>query len=325
MFKITLGFLLIFALIFSCGEKHDFKEEYDGPNSPRDRGYEEGSYRGSLQECEGTGYSIYAYGDCENFRDMSAASLAPATDSLSEQPVDILFVIDSSRSMFSFLQYEEIQKKFGGFLHNIKNLNWRIFFTNALVSKRGFNGKAFNLQNNMGEMNRQHLDAQTANYKDVFLQTLATDNRRRCFLSPKCTGRHEQPLKALRSSFLLNQDITRKTADFVAVIITNSDESKMDGMTAEELVESVIEEFEAVYGQDKRFFVFSLLVQPGEEGEESSSCKEEQRSRQGWFKEAEFGVTISQMAKQTGGGNFSICLPNFSVLLAKAIVRVTAE
>ena len=323
-----LTLLIVFSL-FNCGGRPDeFEQDPNGPGRNRNPGDDGSSGRGSLTECEGTSYTIYTPGDCQSVKDVGSGQPS-VVDTISTHSVDILFIMDSSKAMSSFLRRENIENKFMSFLPEIQALDWRIIVTNTRYSKPkglvgifrkdGLNGGALSLQNREVIMDRKYLDSTVADYEEVFLDTISKEKGDGCQLPPGCSGRNEQPLKALRSSFLLNQDWTRRDADFVAVIVSSTDESKMEGTTAAELVDSVVMEFEEVYGEEKRLFVFSIIVEP-----EDTSCQDLQRSQQGFFKEAKFGTIITEMAKKIGGGNFSICSKDFSVV-SKAIVRVTSE
>ena len=325
---------LIVLFLFNCGGEPDFQEDVSRsrrPQSPEDEIDESFSRRSNLTECKGTGYTIYTQGDCESFKNIGSGEPV-SIDTIPTHSVDILFVIDSSNSMVNFLQGKNIRNKFMSFLPDIQALDWRVLFTNAryykpkglfgiFSSKDGLNGGALQLKNSQGEMDRKYLDSTVQDYEDVFFLTFSKGCR--CIFAPacidRCTGTNEQPLKALRSSFLLNQEWIRRKADFIAVILTAGDESKMEKTNAEELVDSIIEEFESVNSDEKRLFVFSIIIQP-----EDKSCKDVQRGQQGFFKEARYGKTIAQLAQQTGGGNFSICSKDFSAV-SKAIVRMTAE
>ena len=329
MVRSILTLLIVFSL-FNCGGQPDEPpRDPRGPGQGRDPEGEGARGQGPIKECKGTGYTIYTSRDCQDFENIDSGQPS-VVDTIPTHPVDILFIIDSSPAMALFLREENMHNKFKSFLLNIQALDWRMIFTNTQYSKPrglagifrvdGLNGGALNLQHGEEIMDRKYLDSTVANYENVFLDTISKDKGDGCQLPPGCSGRNEQPLKALRSSFLLNQEWTRRGAkNFVAVIISSTDESKMEGTTAEELVDSVVMEFESAYGKDKRLFVFSIIILP-----EDESCKDLQRSQQGKLKEARFGVTIAEMAKKIGGGNFSICSKDFSVV-SKAIVKVTSE
>ena len=327
MIRSILALLMSFFL-FHCGDPDIREERRPGGRSQGPEGEIRGG-RGNLTECKGTDYTLYTYGDCQNFKDIDSDRSSPV-DTIGTHPIDVLFVIDSSGSMAPVLTRENMYNKFKFFLSDMKALDWRILFTNASYSKpKGItgifkrerqNGGALNLQNIEGIMDKKYLDSTVRDYEDVFFDTISREKGDSCRLPPGCSGKNEQPLKALRSSFLLNREFTRRAADFVAVIVTTTDESKMEGATPEELVDSVLMEFESVYGKEKRLFVFSIFIRP-----EDASCKDLQKSQQGLFRrETKFGVVISELAKVTGGGNFSICLNDFSAI-SKAIVKMTSE
>ena len=361
MLKTVLIFFSAVILIFSCSNDPSFEEDPYGPDRPGG-----GRYGGSLQECEGAGWLVYSYEDCMSLKEGLESDRPQVVDTMSNAEVDILFVIDGSRSMNYFLAEEEMRNKFQSFISDTKHLDSRILFTSARYyrpqgfsgifrRREGLNGKALNLQNAEGLLEEKYLTADREDYEEVFFHSLSRSKRRgECRLPPGCTDRNEQPLKALRSSFLSNQDLLRESADFAAVIITNTDEARVDSRNEGDLVESVVREFETVFGNHKRLFVFSIIVLPERgmeemaredrsndrfddrrrEGREEqstsieSSCLREQKQAQpgflGLFRESAPGLKISELARKTGGGNFSICLRDFSVL-SKAIVRAVSQ
>ena len=324
--------------MFSCREASIEDEGGRGRKTGRDvKGDDDSGRNNQVKKvCKGKSYTIYSYEDCPEQGSVN-------TDSFTEEnkpakPVDILFVMDTSTSMHFYL-VNAFQKRFKNFFSIINiHLDWRMFFTNAEYSKptTGFwsffspatmNGKAMKLEGWEGILNRNYLDRTVPNYDDVFLYTISRDPVRTyddgadknyyCSYPPYCQG-NEQPLRALQASFQANKSITRKEADFVAVIISNTDENP-DGGSSSVTAKKVIDEFKKVYGSEKRLTVLSLIVLPGDK-----QCEEENDYRQFVFKETSVGKQIADLAKEAGGGNFSICLDDYSVV-AETIVELASQ
>jgi len=234
--------LLILFFLFNCGGNPDIREDPTRTRrGPPDQAEDELSVsgrRGTLKACEGTDYVIYTHGDCQDFKDIQPSPV----DSIATHQVDILFILDHSKSMDSFLKKENMCKKFESFLSDIRALDWRMIFTNTNYGKFRRNGSALGLQNVKEVMDRKYLDSTVSNYENVFFDTISKEEGDKCDLPPGCTNGvlREQPLKVLRSSFSRNQIFTRSKADFIVVIVTNVDEGKMKDDTAEELVGSVL-------------------------------------------------------------------------------------
>ena len=242
--------------------------------------------------------------------------------------VDILFVLDTSPISMNFYLDFAFEKRFKSFISIINKLNWRIFFTNAGHSDSGFssffngamNGEAMKLENRYGVFNEYYLDRTVKYYGDIFKYTITREpdrsnehgnNKKECSYSPYCQDAAVQPLRALHASFKANKDITRDGADFIAIIISNTDEEPEDvsDITAQEITS----EFKEVYGSGKKLSVLSLIVLP-----DNKKCKEESDT---WFTEPSEAHQIAAAVEEMGGKNFSICLKNYSII-AEHIVNL---
>ena len=315
----------VFFFMFSCSDSSP--EDGEDPNrrsTERERrSGDDDQSRVSNQVknvCKGDSYTIHSYGECPDF------SPKPGPP---KKPADILFVMDTSNSMYFYLN-SAFKKRFENFISIInKNLNWRMFFTNAKYSDSGFNaffngamnGEAMKLESRMGILDRRYLDNTVPYYGDVFRYTITRDpwriddhgqTKSMCLYPPYCQSGSETPLRALQASFSANKHLTRKEADFVAVIITDTDEQPVKDLAAV-TAETIVDEFKKVYGSQKRLMVFNLIVLP-----DDKKCAEKN--------EQDVGRQICNVIgpEKIGGGNFSICLSDYSDV-AKAIVSEVTQ
>ena len=182
------------------------------------------------------------------------------------------------------------------------------------------------LETRYGILNSQQiLDRTIDDYANIFMYTITrgpdrTGEKRGgthvCEYPPYCSN--VRPLKALKASFAKNKHLTRKEAHFIAIIVSNRDAE--DGeVTAEE----IINEFNSVYGPDKRLSVLSVIVEP-----DDTECYRKNEDRAFFiyspWQRGSFGAQISTLAKKAGGGNFSICKPDYSIL-AETIVHLSRQ
>ena len=298
--------------MFSCS---DLSVE-DEPDSDR-RGTRRGGRSGDGDQsgvsnrveniCKGNSYTVYSSGECpEDEKEESGSSVISPQ---SRRPVDILFVIDTSNSMYFYLNHA-FEKRFKNFIPVInRHLDWRMLFTNAKYSDSGFNafftgamnGEAMKLESSWKVFKRTYLDNTVPYYGDVFRYTITRDPERtgnqgqaesECLYPPYCQSGSETPLRALKSSFSANKHLTRKEADFVAVIISNTDEDPNEGFPSLE-TKAIINEFEKVYGSNKRLMILNLIVLPGDK-----KCLQENNDKQFIFEESEMGEQIADLSKK---------------------------
>ncbi len=298
----------------------------------------------NLNVCKGDSYTIYTPNDkCVEIQQTDTQypdGSMENTDfdhdiSAPTRPVDIFLVLNNSNSMWYYLSYATgsnigFQGRFKSFIPTMNRykLDWRIFFTHTDYSKTswwGNNGKAIELEDRYNVLNSNVLDSTVNDYLNIFMYTLTRgpdrvgepdrgDNYECSSYPPYCSDDVE-PLKALKSSFSANKYLTRKEADFVAVIISNKDE-KAPSIDAKEITN----EFKLVYGSDKKLFVLSLIILP-----DDVNCYNKNNERtfflfQPWQKPS-YGREISKLAKTAGGGNFSICLDDYSILAQTIILN----
>ncbi len=341
--------LFCFLCFFGCT---DLDVEDDGDlnrkNGGRDRedsrkDREKNGY-GTKDVCEGADYTLYLdecpeRGDdrigADGFRPgggVSDSDGVAGSLSKSKKQMDILFVLDTSNSMYGYLN-SKFKKRFRTFITSLNRIDWRMFFTNAGYSSSGWflssamNGKAMELENRSGAMDIQVLDRFLPGYSNIFHWTLTREPDRtsenehghsnRCHYAPYCNG-GERPLRALKAGFSANKHLTREEADFVAIIITNTDENMTEGESTV-TADTIFKEFKKVYGSDKTLYVLNIIVMPGD-----AECVKENDKMQFLFKETNEGKQIAEVAKKIGGGNFSICLKDYSIV-ADTIVQLSTQ
>ncbi|MDE0119870.1 MAG: hypothetical protein OXM55_07690 [Bdellovibrionales bacterium] len=352
--NIFLIFCITF-LIFSCSpvtieEDEDSPGERRGNNSPDENASEEIEIGEQVKNiCKGDGYIVYSYGECPEGTGIGTYDedgRAEEDNLTPPQPVDIFFVLNANSSMYYYLTYltsmknnTRFQKRFQSFIPTLikNNMDWRMFFTNSDYSDgifakggsggyfKGRNGKAMNLEGRYGILREQILDPTVSDLFNTFMYTITrgpdrTGDQRGgtnvCDYPPYCSN--VRPLKALKSSFSKNKNLTRKEAHFIAIIVSNRDEEDKK-VTAEE----IINEFRSVYGSDKRLSVLSVIIEP-----DDTKCFQKNEDRTFFvyhhWQKGSYGVQISKLAKKTGGGNFSICLEDYSIL-AKTIVHLSSQ
>ena len=331
-------FFIFMSIFMSCSDGYSEEDEdtstvelFDGEEETdidlSDISEEVGTFVADV--CKGEGYTIYSYDQC-----LEATGPQIVENKVPQQsrPVDILFIVNSSMSMHYYLAYltseSRFKKRFKHFLSIMTrhNIDWRLLFTNTQYREGWFfdgrNGEAMNVEERYGKSDLKYLEYDAPDCLNTFMYTITNGPDRSyekesntnyiCSYPPYCGN--SRPLSALKASFETNKHLTRKEANFVAVIVSNTDEEKTD-VTAD----NVISEFRSVYGPDKRLSVLSLIIVPGD-----TECYKKNEDRtflffQTWQK-GDYGNKVAELAMKTGGGNFSICLEDYSIL-AKTIVR----
>jgi len=277
--------------------------------------------------CEGNDYTVYSYGDCPEIHETEDIITSPKNVlGKTKRVVDILFVVDTTFSMHYYL-HSGFKKRLNKFIPIIsKDLNWRIMFTNSAYSdssfwsffNRGMNGEAMRLEDRYNITDLRYLDHTVPDYSQVFIYTISTEPGRPpagsgpkpypdggCHYPPYCHTTSNKPLQALQASFAANKHLTRKEADFVSIILSNDDDSSST------TPQDVISEFKKVYGPEKKLLALNLIILP-----EDRECEENSG--------AGIGTKIAELAKKTGGGNFSLCRNDFSIV-AETLVELSFQ
>ncbi len=294
------------------------------------------------QICEGDDFIIYSQEDCEKLK-MSGQDRPFPVPSLSQGPkplVDILFVLDTDDDMYAFYT-DAFRTRFTKFISIIHSaLNWHWFYTNtdyeveesdffSWFTRNGTNGKALSLEINDAVSTKHVLSSSEPQYESIFINSITElPNSRTCDFPPYCQGGDSRPLTALKAAFKANKHLSRKEALLAAVVITNTDEdpdneADEDSTDPSDMAtkpEQVIKEFKKVYGKNKKLLVFNIIILPDDE----QCLKKVEDDQPFLFSSAHQGKKVAQLAQKTGGGNFSICLDDYSVV-AHNLVNLVAN
>ncbi len=256
-------------------------------------------------------------------------------NSYEDRPFDLLFVLDTSEDMRFYLT-RAFEHRFLNFLSPFEDKDWRVLITHTDVSnsdvflsslrdKKALNGAAMNLESASGGkiLKRRFIDPDLKDYEQVFYNTLTYPSLSQCRLNPPfCHGALVQPLRALSQAFSANQDIIREEADLVALILTNTDEEPLKKPKKRFSPEEVISDFQSVYGSEKRFFVFGLIIVP-----EDEECKKQDKKAQPVLslRSNHYGHSIQALSRATGGEVFSICEEDYTALSNRIVQTLNGE
>ena len=316
-----------------------------------------GSSLGDKNACEGDDYTLYL-NDCpEEGGDPTGTNTSTLSGEgrlegeIIGKPIDILFVLDTSASMSYWYHASHFKKKLKHFIPRLRRVSWRIFFTTASLRKsvgtysQGITGQAMPIESKSGLLSQRTLDSSSVqrdrsflngdrgslNPEKLFFYTMTKEPNREHEGSgrdstdnfyankyPPYMGGGEYPLRALQSSFAVNKSLMREEADLVAIIVSNTDENPQK-KSPDPTAKSIMQEFQKVYGESKSLFLLNLIILPGDK-----KCLAEQNSRQFLFKESHEGQKIAKVAEEIGGGNFSICMGDYSPL-ADTIGRLSTR
>ena len=359
MQKLIFILICVVFLPFSCSDVS--KEEKPPSPGGFEDGSEEGTGRGKKGRdgsttlgdkttCKGDGYTLYL-DDCPSSGEEGVYGLSSGlsdsegaegwSDGFSEEEregtsksIDILFVINTSNwGMYLDLQYK-FKRKFKNFIPHLRGTDWRMLFTNATYAEGcrlcpfgPKKGEAMRIEAKYAVLNQRYLERSSLNNPtNVFLNTITTHPYARAYDNPRSmqddryiqhyppymNSKSKYPLRALQSSFSANQSLTREEADLVAVIVSNQDESAHESSTP--TAESLLQEFQKVYGEEKKLYLLNIIVLVDDE-----RCL---NTKYRYNKHDSAGQQIAEVAKEIGGGNFSICLQDYSIV-AKTIARLS--
>ena len=244
------------------------------------------------------------------------------------RPVDFLFVVDTSQSMYTHLI--NFKRKLSIFLRYFSSLDWQLAITNADHGETGFflfnlgamSGRAMKLERDGVELNLRYLNPGIPGYNRVFLDSISKHKTgeyqeygqdglkdvEQCDLPPYCQSYQEQPVKSLKAALGKNKDFFRREADLVAIVISNSQERASNPEAATQ-PEEVVEQFKKIHGDRKRFKVYGVIIIEGDE-----DCLKENFNQQFLFPEGAFSEKIAALSVMTGGEVFSICSPDYEPL-----------
>ena len=329
--------------------------EDDGEEEARDRS----QHRRVESEipCEGDDYTLYL-DDCQ--RGEEGDSFPSATLSSRQEyddyekkysPTDILFVLNTSNTMYWYIHHG-FKKKFSNFISHLSGVDWRMLFTTASYSHCFFcapgpdRGEAMNLDIYSAwhkPDGKKYMDKDFPYARKTFLHTITADPDR-SFLKESVDSHHaskyppyygggEYPLRALKGGFSANKPLLREEANLVAIIVSHEDEkakwshaskgdSRIPTKTQQPHVtaESLKEEFQTVHGEAKELYILNIIILPGDQ-----ACLLENQKKESFFtKESSEGKRLAEVAQKIGGGNFSICLDDYSPV-ARAIKRISVQ
>ncbi len=216
--------------------------------------------------------------------------------------LEVLIVIDNSGSMKFILR--GIGRKMQMFKEILNPFGYRIAFLSAKANPNQdkvlmdleYRGQIFTQQNFLEpEMDNQ-----------ILIDTLVRGKGDKCDRPPYCGGRSERPLGALEA-YLFSPDtdafIRTESEGLAVVLITDNEENRRSKDEPATTAEDVINIFNQRY-PSKNFKAYTLTVLDKE-------CQREIRRRQFPFREGHFAPTVVELAEQTGGRNFSLCLPSY--------------
>ena len=243
--------------------------------------------------------------------------------------VDILFILDTSYSMVSYL--EKAHQSFKGFIPRLSSVYWRIAFTNAdhvhntsaYYNANLFEGRIMRLEKGGELLPYRFLHPFFADKEKIFLDTVKRYEEgdispevfsgyiNPCDLPPYCQSSNRSPIQSLVSSFTEDKNWLRRRADFVAVIFTNGDDLHFSTLFAQRVVNL----FRKTHGKEKKFIIYSISITP-----EDSKCFEHHKNSQYRFAVFDYSKKIQSLVRFTRGKSISICEPNYSHL-AEMIVN----
>ncbi|MYE07412.1 MAG: hypothetical protein F4X95_01490 [Oligoflexia bacterium] len=249
------------------------------------------------------------------------------------KPVYFLFILDVSSSMADDLA--RFGRAFEDLMSQVYNSTWTMFFTTAdhgdhvswslpgrsspdtfthqkwedYKGNEPHFGRLMNLEHRGKKLNQQELNVNTANYIEVFKDTLTRGSGDSCDLAPYCQGDMEQPLRALNSClerFAQGKALSKHPdADIISFIVTDEDERKEDQKHATTAKE-VVDNFKSLFPK-RSLYSFSLVIQDEE-------CLARQREHAAG---SVYGTKVSELAELTHGDSISICEENYGPPLEK--------
>ena len=354
MIKLWLIFICLVCLPLSCSNVSN-EEEAEPPGgfadgSGSDDGDRDEESEGSSQtvgnktSCKGDGYTLYL-DDCPEGEGADGLSSdlsdSEGSEGFSEggegtsRPIDILFVLNTASTPLHWFK-----QRFNNFIPHLRGIDWRMIFTNATYKQCQWwcpfgpkKGEAMPIESKYKVLSQRYLDSSIRPYDlsptSLLITTITTEPVARSFdnigpslfndpsyihrYPPYLHYQSKYPLRALQSSFSANQSLTREEATFVAIIVSNQDEAVHLKSPAEPTAKSILKEFQKVYGEEKRLYLLSVIVLPDDE-----QC----RSIKYLNRYSSAGQKIAEVAKEIGGGNFSLCLRDYSIV-AKTIARLS--
>ena len=257
------------------------------------------------------------------------------TVSPSNQPIDVLFVVDNSASMYSIQQ--SIGQKFPSLFSSLSQFNYHVAVTTTDISDASLNpprsiNQSGALQN--GALIRltdgtAFISPSSSSPQSLFASAITRPETLTCqnWVSIACpngctdlTAYHNQcPSEDTRaivaSQMTLQNDTTgfiRPNVPLAVVMVSNADERASGGLdpnepalTSKDMPQALMK---VAANLNKPLTVYPIIIEPND-----SSCNDQQKFSPfifGWY-----GNIYNQLASQTGGSSSSICASDFSANL----------
>lgn len=245
----------------------------------------------------------------------------------SNKQVDILLIIDNSRSMRDE-QARMIKKFEDNFIPYLRGLDWRIgvlttdardifygnWFTSDQKTPTGFGGKLLRL-NPKGDI---YLHKKTENIIALFKSTIGriacpdsgtiteAEDEAFCFQENGIEKPFSAIIKSIEKKDSRNSNFFRDKAHLISIIISDEDEDDSSNLQAKDVVAAVKTQW-----PKKLFRSYSVAVLPKDE-----ACKQASSEQYN----AQFGNKLFELSQITKGSSLSICQKNYATVF-KTISR----
>lgn len=235
--------------------------------------------------------------------------------------VDVLFVIDNSKSMAE--EQQKLAPRLSSFVESIGDIDWQIGITTTDVdggTKYETDGRLVPFVGIPGGGPSPYiLTNRTPNYSKVFLETVtAYGTPPDCEESAgTCPSGDEQPLRAMQLAVGeragANSGFFRNGADFATIVLSDEDEMS-DGSSVYNPTKpsDVLATVRSAFSNEKTFSAYGIIVEPGD-----SACFSKQSSNT-----ASYGTFVDELANLTGGSTGSICANDYGPALKNIGKRV---
>jgi hypothetical protein len=239
--------------------------------------------------------------------------------------VDILVVVDNSISMEA--EQKKMGKRFGDFVSELGNVDWRLAFTTTDAryefNNPRFGGRLLNLTGANNKLSSARiLTPDTPSLQQVFRNTIDRSSDidfsqcNRFTGDLPCGDGNEQPLLAMIQSMSMandqNSDFYRDDAALAVIVLSDEDEMS-NGSTNATKPMQVLESVKSFFGSSKKFIVNGIIIQPGD-----NACYQENNP------DGVFGTHVESLAGLTGGITRSICDEDYRPSM-KAISQVVKK
>ena len=180
----------------------------------------------------------------------------------SDKSVDVLVVVDNSYSME--VEQEKLGQRLDRFISSLRGVDWQIGVTTTDVSmgNYGIQGSLLPLEGANGYI----LTPRTADYEQVFLDTITREETLNCAAEMDCPSSDEQALSAIMMAIdkrdTDNAGFFRPNADLAVIILTDEDEKSNGPDDATQPFE--VQEHLATHLPGKTAPVFGIISQVGD-------------------------------------------------------------